>query len=347
MRKVKLWSLLGLSLLSVSLVSITAQASSHETYYTTNPGIIKTKRGVIYYKDADKHHVMRHVTKGHFAKINHIILKDGKKPMLKTNTGAYLTANKRFVSKTQGYQNPKRYYQVNYTQIKPYGKVGYTVKRNYEGIKAWKIMHRMGTYNGYNKYNSATYFAVKSFQHKHHLKATGNVNEATWTKMGFSRHSWKAIDSYVAPLGAKAWHGRSAHIEAMIKQAKRYMGKPYLVGSSTSPAYGTDCSGLAMQALYAGGINPAPISSINHAHPGNEWNSRNLWASKKFKHVAYSHRKRGDLVFYYQPGTRTIWHIAIYLGHNRVIESWPPRIMIQPIRNGQRSNVAGIARPFV
>lgn len=142
-------------------------------------------RSVIYYKDADKNHVMRYV-----------ILKYGKRPMLQMHTG----------------------------------------KRNHEGIKVWKIMHRMGTYNGYNKYDNATYFAVKSFQHKHHLKVTGNVNEATWAKMGFSRHSWKSIDSYVAPIGANAWHGRSAHIEAMIKQAQRYMGKPYLFGSYTSPA---------------------------------------------------------------------------------------------------------------
>lgn len=165
-------------------------------------------------------------------------------------------------------------------------------------------------------------------------------------KLGFSKSSWTSIDRYVAPLSAHALNGRQDHIEAMIKQAYKYMGNPYLVGSSTSPAYGTDCSGLVMQALYAGGINPAPISSIHHAYPGNEWNSRNLWASKKFKHVAYSHKKRGDLVFYYQPGTHTIWHVALYLGKGKVIESWPPRIMVQPIKNGQRSNVAGIARVF-
>jgi len=38
--------------------------------------------------------------------------------------------------------------------------------------------------------------------------------------------------------------------------------------------------------------------------------------------------------------------VAIYLGKGKVIESWPPRIMVQPIKNGQRSYVAGIARVF-
>lgn len=133
----------------------------------------------------------------------------------------------------------------------------------------------------------------------------------------------------------------------MIHQAYKYMGKPWLAGCSSSPRYGVDCSGLVMQALYAGGISPVPTSSIGHAHPGNEWNSRNLWADPRLKRVPYSQKKRGDLVFYYEPGTHVIWHIAIYLGHGRVIESWPPRVMVQPIRNSQRSDIAGIKRPFI
>lgn len=342
----KQWLSTLLVIAGLSSVGMTTSAQAKTSYYTNNPGIIRVKKTVAYYKDAAKKHHVATVHKGHYAKISKVVTVKGHAPVLKTNTGKYVTANKACVAKTKGYQNPKKYYQVNYKQIKPYGKVGYTVKRGYEGIKTWKIMRRLGTANGYNKYNSATYYAVKNFQRKHHLKATGNVNEKTWVKLGLSKSSWKSIDSYVAPLGAHAWNGRSAHIEAMIKQAYKYKGNPYLVGSSSKPVYGTDCSGLVMQSLYAGGINTKPISAIHHAYPGNEWNSRNLWASKKFQHVAYSHKKRGDLVFYYQPGTHTIWHVAIYLGKGKVIESWPPRIMVQPIKNGQRSNVAGIARVF-
>lgn len=262
----------------------------------------------------------------------------------KVNAATTSTSNQATV---KNYQNPKRYHQISYTQIKPYGKVGYTLRRGFEGIKTWKVMHRLGTWNGRNYYNQATYNAVKRFQRRHHLRATGNVNLATWKKLGFSQSSWYGIDSYVAPLGVKAGQDRKAHIEAMIRQAYRYMGKPWLAGCSSSPKYGVDCSGLVMQALYAGGINPKPVSSIHHAYPGNEWNSRNLWRDKHLKRVAYRHRRRGDLVFYYQPGTRTIWHVAIYLGHNRVIESWPPRVMVQPIKNYQRNIVAGIKRPFI
>ncbi|MPW14271.1 hypothetical protein GDZ32_04500 [Lactobacillus helveticus] len=73
----------------------------------------------------------------------------------------------------------------------------------------------------------------------------------------------------------------------------------------------------------------------------------NLWADKHLKRVAYSQRRRGDLVFYCQTGTHTIWHVAIYLGHNRVIESWPPCVMVAPISNNQRNVIAGIKRPFI
>lgn len=82
-------------------------------------------------------------------------------------------------------------------------------------------MHRMGTWYGKNYYNQATYNAVKNFQRRHGLKA-------------------------------KAWQGRKAHVEAMINQAYKYMGKPWLAGCSSSPAYGVDYSGLVMQGLYAG-----------------------------------------------------------------------------------------------
>lgn len=249
------------------------------------------------------------------------------------------------------YQNPKKYYQISSTQIKPVGKVGYTVKVGYEGIKTLKIMRRLGINMGplgygHYEYNYATKYAVENFQRRHHLKVTGNVDVKTWVKLGFKKSEFYSIDSYVAPLGAKITQGNKAHIEAAIKQAYKYLGNTYVYGASSSPKYGNDCSGLVVQALYAGGINPEPVSAIQHAHPGNEWNSRRLWATNKFKFVKFSQRKRGDLIFYYQPGTHTIWHVALYLGHDKIIESWPPKVQISSVY--KRSVHTGyVARPWV
>lgn len=318
-----------------------------KNYLSKKPTVVRLKKTVTLYKNSSLTKKSQTAGKGTHYLVSKLTKNKDGVPVLKLHNGKYVAAKKSDLATVKPYQNPKQYHQVHYTRVKPYGKVGYTVKRGYEGIKTYLIMKRLGTYNGYNMYNTATWYAVRNFQARHHLKVTGNVDQATWTKLGLGKKLFKQIDSYTAPLGAQAWQGRKAHIEAMIRHAYKYLGHPYLVGSSSMTRYGTDCSGLVIQSLYAGGISPVPVSAIGHAHPGNEWNSRNLWADKKLKWVPYSSRRRGDLVFYYQPGTRTIWHVAIYLGNNMVIESWPPRIMVQPISNSQRNVIAGIKRPFI
>ncbi|WP_353990184.1 NlpC/P60 family protein [Pediococcus argentinicus] len=166
--------------------------------------------------------------------------------------------------------------------------------------------------------------------------------------MGFSKKEWIAIDSYVAPLGARTWDGRSAHIEAAIKQARKYLGKPYIVGASSSPAYGNDCSGLVMQSLYAGGLNLNPVvSSIHHAYPGNEWNSKQLWATSKLRYIPAGQRQRGDLIFFYSRGSRSIDHVGIYLGNNQMVESWPDHVQQGSIyAHSAWATIAGYKRAF-
>lgn len=242
------------------------------------------------------------------------------------------------------YQNPGWMYQISYTQIQPSGPVGHNIGPGYEGIKVQLVKGRLGT-GGYH-YTVDDGYRIMNVQRAHGLPATGWVDFNTWKALGLPADQWTSIDSYVAPLGAGAGQGRAAHIEAMINQAAKYMGKPWLEGCSSSPDYGVDCSGLVMQALYAAGINPTSCSSIYHGFPGNEYNSRNLFYDSHFMNVAYGDRQRGDLVFYYAPGTRTIIHIGIYLGNNQILDSWPPRVGINPIVNWQHPVVAGIRRVF-
>ncbi|WP_230678603.1 C40 family peptidase [Lacticaseibacillus zhaodongensis] len=250
------------------------------------------------------------------------------------------------VAEAVPYQNPSRYYQVAYKQIKPAGKTGYNLGYNYEGIKTWLVLGRLGLSRHRANMTGAATAAVARFQRSHGLRATGVVDVNTWVKMGFKKSEWYNIDAYVAPLRAQWYNTRSEHIEAMIAAAYKYLGKPYIVGASSSPYYGTDCSGLVTQALYAAGISPLPVSAIQHAHPGNEWNCRIMAASSHFKTVPYSQRQRGDLIFYTNPSDGRVWHVAIYLGGNRVIESWPPRVMIASLKNSQRSYITRVARVF-
>ncbi|MFY4479184.1 NlpC/P60 family protein, partial [Latilactobacillus sakei] len=244
------------------------------------------------------------------------------------------------------YQNPSQYLQISDTQIKPAGPTPYNISYDYEGVKVWLTQRKLGL-SADGHYGPATVSAVKRFQRNHGLKADGILNLTTWNKLGYSTGAWNQIDSYISPLKVHLTNSRSEHIEAMINTAYQYMNRPYIVGASSTPAYGVDCSGLTMQALYSAGINPLPSSSYIHAHPGHEWESRVLFANSKLKKVSYGQRQRGDLIFYRSPYDNKIWHVAIYLGNDQVIESWPPCVMVQPIKNSQRSWIAGVGRPFV
>ena len=168
----------------------------------------------------------------------------------------------------------------------------------------------------------------------------------TWLAMGFTENDWYNLGAYVHPMKVNKNSTRSDHIEAMISTAYEYLGDPYVIGASGAPGLGLDCSGLVMQALYSAGIDTSPINPVRHASPGYEYESANMWASSKFKKVSWSERQRGDLIFY-QNSSGAVIHVAIYLGNNQVIESWPNQVVVWPVQNGQRSNIKGVVRPFV
>lgn len=163
--------------------------------------------------------------------------------------------------------------------------------------------------------------------------------------MGFSETSWSRPGAYVSPIQVNPSSTKKEHIEAMIRTAKKYLGSDYVVGASGKPSQGADCSGLVMQGLYAAGVDPYPVSCVRHSKAGYEYESRNLWTNKKFKSIPYTKKQRGDLIFYKGRGGAII-HVAIYLGNGKVIESWPNKVVIWPIKNSHRSMVAGVKRVF-
>ena len=101
-----------------------------------------------------------------------------------------------------------------------------------------------------------------------------------------------------------------------------------------------------MQALYSVGIDPYPVNVVRHAKPGYEFESRNLYKSKKFKKVSYRNKKRGDLVFYCGRNG-VVNHVAIYLGNGKIIESNPNRIVVNNVRGGRGDRIIkGVRRVF-
>lgn len=269
-----------------------------------------------------------------------LVAKEQKAPG--ANTGYYTE------QKYRKYQNPAQYYQIKNKITLSGG--GYDLSYGFEGIKVRKVIQRLGLGNGVGMggafYGTQVTEAVKKFQKSKGMPQTGNVDLLTWIQMGFNQTQWEAWGAYVSPIKVDEDSTRSQHIEAMISRAYDYLGDDYVIGASGAPGLGIDCSGLVMQALYAAGLDLSPITPVSHAQPGHEYESRNMWNSSKFKHVSYSQRQRGDLIFY-QNSAGTVIHVAIYLGNDRVIEAWPNQVVVWPVKNGARSNVKGVIRPFV
>ena len=259
---------------------------------------------------------------------------------------------KGYISKTikvhtkRYYQNPKKYAQIkDKISLKESG--GYNLKLGYMGLKVKKVNRFFHIGNRYwPRYTRTTKNKVKAFQRKKHLKVTGVVDKKTWLKMGFSSKSWYSLGAYVTPVKVNPASTKSQHIETMIKTAEKYLGDDYVVGASGKPGQGTDCSGLVMQALYSVGIDPYPVNVVRHAKPGYEFESRNLYKSKKFKKVSYRNKKRGDLVFYCGRNG-VVNHVAIYLGNGKIIESNPNRIVVNNVRGGRGDRIfKGVRRVF-
>lgn len=243
------------------------------------------------------------------------------------------------------YQNPAGWLQIQNTQIQPVGEPGYPLYNGVEGIKTWLVRRYFGYSNAHTIYDGAVANSVRGVQSSHGLPVTGIVDLATWKAIGFSEDSWYGIDSYVAPLRTSISSSRSDHIEAMINEAYRYLGQPWISGASSSPDYGVDCSGLVTQALYASGIDSAPISAIQHAQVGNEWNCQMYWNDNRIPHINFNERQRGDLIFFTDPSSGMLWHVGILLDPSTMIESWPYAVQVHSIY-GNRGNIAGVKRVF-
>ena len=83
---------------------------------------------------------------------------------------------------------------------------------------------------------------------------------------------------------------------------------------------GFDCSGLALQAMYAGGVAVPGITTDKHVQ-ATFTTTKALYASA-LTHVPLSQRRRGDLILYGSP----ISHLAIYLGNGRILEAVRPAV---------------------
>lgn len=221
----------------------------------------------------------------------------------------------------------------------------------FEGLRVKRTIEYFGlketTGMGGAFFDEKTQAAVLQFQTEQGLPATGTVDLATWKAMGLSEAEWNLCGAYQSPAAVPANATRQERIEAMIARAYEYLGDPYVIGASGPPGsgYGLDCSGLVMQGLYAAGFAMDDINPITHAQPGHEYESRNMWASDHFTFVDYEERERGDLIFYCN-SVGVVTHVAIYLGNDQVIESWPNEVQVSAMADTRHYLILGVKRAF-
>lgn len=245
----------------------------------------------------------------------------------------------------QGYFAPAGYLQPT-DSITPLGWNTNTLTYGMNGVKVRIAQRKLGIWGTMTlaSVDGRMQNAVRNFQRRAGISADGVVGATTWNKLG-TGYSWYVDQYQASPIGIEAT--RSERIEAMINYAMAQRGSSYTWGGAGYYSLGFDCSGLALQSLYAAGLDPQPINVIKHAWPKYR-SSQELYKHPKLKHYPLSQRQRGDLIFYKSGGT--VIHVAIYLGNNQVVHTdymgRPARVQHFLLNFGWGGTAGDVVRPF-
>ncbi|MEK8126823.1 C40 family peptidase [Paenibacillus filicis] len=135
-----------------------------------------------------------------------------------------------------------------------------------------------------------------------------------------------STEGKVAPtLGLSRWSGgiwpfgeavpvlKAVDQNALINQAKRYIGVKYDFGANPYPQSGKfDCSTFTQYVFDKYGVN-LPRTARSQANQGTSVSRKSL--------------RKGDLMFYYVPGrfksNKVVGHVGIYMGGNNMIHASP------------------------
>lgn len=223
------------------------------------------------------------------------------------------------------------------------GSGGYDVSYGMSGLKVQRIQQALGIGNPtYPRYLSETEAAVRNFQNRTGLPATGVVDRTTWLSLGLNDQEWYTLGAYASPVRVGANATAAERIEAMIGRAHEYLGDPYVWDAAGAPGQGVDCAGLVMQSLYAAGLSTGIINPITHATTSwGDHDASNYYNYGGFTKTSLSDRVRGDLIYY---GTNNaIDHIAIYLGNDQIIEAYPGSVRLSSL---WKASIFGVTRVF-
>lgn len=224
---------------------------------------------------------------------------------------------------------------------------GVTMRAGWNGTRVMLVRKRLGiSISEHETMDAKTIDAVKRFQRSKGLVVDGIPGPKTWAAMGIT-HRY-TIDNWTKQPIAAATDTSTQRMEKALAWAMGQRGSQYTWGGAGPYALGYDCSGLALQYLYAGGINPAPITVLKHAEPTYR-TSQQLYAHSGMKRLPLSERRRGDLVFYTDT-SGIVRHVAIMLDRSTFLEalgSVRTRGFVTSYASGTRRVAPYIRRPFL
>jgi cell wall-associated NlpC family hydrolase len=212
------------------------------------------------------------------------------------------------------------------------------LSRAWAGVKVALVQRRLGTTHELDRYGNATFAAVKSFQERNGLTESGRVDRATWGALGIDRRF--CMDRFTVQPTVTSPGSPKKRVKAMIAWARAQVGRPYIWGGAGPVGY--DCSGLALQAMHAGGRVLPSVTTYLHQRRDFPTASRIFDSGLPRRPLA--ERRPGDLVFFGAPGS--ISHMGIYLGHGRIVEAVRPNVQIASMWNRQTPIKARVVRPF-
>jgi cell wall-associated NlpC family hydrolase len=212
------------------------------------------------------------------------------------------------------------------------------------GVKVFLVQRALHVRGHRERYDAATATAVRRWQAEQGLPVTGRVDRAAWRALHPGRRF--CVDRYTAQPALSLDATPKARRRAMTQFARAQVGRRYIWGGAGPIGY--DCSGLALQAMHAAGLSIPAITTADHQHSAFP-SGAVLYHSAGLRRFAFAQRRSGDLIFWSTPGAPagSIEHVAIYLGHGRIVEAVRPRIRVSSVwSHSDLLRKPRVVRPF-
>lgn len=206
---------------------------------------------------------------------------------------------------------------------------GYTLSAGFNGTAVHVVQRAIGMADQRPMATSmgpVTMSTLHAWQRRHGYPQTSSVDPTVWSRLRtpypFRISSWAQQPT----VATSATPGQRR--AAIVAYAKSALNQSYLWGGTGygSSTFGFDCSGLVLQAMRAGGVNPKRVSNYHDVYKASDLSNKML-NDAEFQRVPLSTASLlpGDMVFY---GTSSgvAKHVGVYVGSGKVISAVTPTV---------------------